>query len=113
MTIKEIKAALQIPGTVFTHPTKLDGEKEFVMNEEMKFNYETDELEGTGMVNSINENGRLGVRGMNIKKFGPKCVSLYTFDMMGNKTVGMIKYENVKILETKEFIFVDGQKIGK
>lgn len=112
MTIKEIKEALQIPGTKFTHPTKITGKKEFVMVEEKKWNYETDKLEGTGMVSSICEEG-MSWRGMNIKKFGPKCVSLYTFDMMGNKTVGMIKYENVEILETKDWVFVDGQKIAK
>ncbi len=102
LTVKEIKEALQTPGTVFTHPTKLYPSKEFVMNEEMKFNYETNKLEGTGMVSSISENSGLGLCGMNIKKFGPKCVSLYTFDMLGNKTVGMIKYEKVKIVSVKE-----------
>ncbi len=36
---------------------------------------------------------------MNVKKFGPTCVTLYTFDMMNNKTVAKIKYTDVTILE--------------
>ena len=42
---------------------------------------------------------------MNINKFGPTCMTLYTFDMMGNKTVGKIKFADVTIigqLEIKE-----------
>lgn len=37
--------------------------------------------------------------GMNVTKFGPTCVTLYTYDMLGKKTVGKIKYADVTILE--------------
>ena len=30
-------------------------------------------------------------RGMNVKKWGPTCVTLYTFDMLGKKSVGKIE----------------------
>ena len=40
--------------------------------------------------------------GMNITKFGPTCITLYTYDMLSKKTVGKIKYEDVTILESKE-----------
>ena len=40
--------------------------------------------------------------GMNVNKWGPTCVTLYTYDMLGKKTVGKINYSNVKILEVKE-----------
>ena len=38
-------------------------------------------------------------RGMNIKKFGPTCVTLYTFDLLNNKTTGKIRYEDVTIIK--------------
>ena len=38
-------------------------------------------------------------RGMNVNKFGPTCVTLYSFDMMSNKTVAKIRYADVEIIE--------------
>ena len=35
---------------------------------------------------------------MNINKVGPTCMTLYTFDMMGTKTVAKIKYSDVELL---------------
>jgi hypothetical protein len=34
--------------------------------------------------------------GMNVSKWGPTCVTLYTFDMLSNKTVGKIKYSDIE-----------------
>jgi len=39
-----------------------------------------------------------GYAQMNINKFGPTCMTLYTFDMMGKKTIGKIKYSDVTII---------------
>tara|TARA_R110000868_G_scaffold137024_1_gene350372 strand:+ start:953 stop:1258 length:306 start_codon:yes stop_codon:yes gene_type:complete len=36
---------------------------------------------------------------MNVKKFGPTCMTLYTFDMMDNKTVSKIKYADVTLID--------------
>ena len=36
---------------------------------------------------------------MNVKKFGPTCVTLYTFDMLGNKTTGKLKYELIELID--------------
>ena len=36
--------------------------------------------------------------GMNVTKFGPTCVTLYDYNMLGKKTVGKINYATVKIL---------------
>ena len=36
-------------------------------------------------------------RGMNVRKFGPTCVTLYSFDMLSNRTTGKIRYEDVEI----------------
>ena len=38
----------------------------------------------------ITENSTFG-KMMNVNKFGPTCVTLYTFDMLGNRTSGKIK----------------------
>ena len=37
--------------------------------------------------------------GMNVNKWGPTCVTLYTFDMLSKKTTGKINYKNVNIIE--------------
>ena len=47
---------------------------------------------------AITENTSFG-KMMNVNKFGPTCVTLYTFDMIGNKTTGKIKYEDIEFVE--------------
>ncbi len=54
----------------------------------------------------VNENGdavfedtNLFGRGMNVTKLGPTCVTLYTFDMLGKKSVGKINYKDIRILK--------------
>ena len=37
--------------------------------------------------------------GMNVNKWGPTCVTLYTFNMLGKKTVGKINYKNIEICQ--------------
>jgi hypothetical protein len=78
MTIKE---QLQTEGTTFSIKGKM----------------------GTYKVNdgSISETELFG-RQMNVQKYGPTCVTLYTYNMLGKKTVGKIKYENVIIVPTPE-----------
>ena len=34
-------------------------------------------------------------RGMNVTKWGPTCVTLYTYDMLGKRAVGKIKYKDI------------------
>ena len=41
----------------------------------------------------------LSVDGMNINKWGPTCITLYTFDMLGKKSIGKIKYSDITILK--------------
>ena len=78
MTIKE---QLQTEGTTFSIKGKM----------------------GTYKVNdgSISETTLLG-RQMNVKKYGPTCVTLYNYDMLEKRTSGKIKYENVTIVKTPE-----------
>jgi hypothetical protein len=37
--------------------------------------------------------------GMNVTKWGPTCITLYTFDMLGKKSVGKIKYKDIALKE--------------
>ena len=46
-----------------------------------------------GKTQSIGIKG--GFENMNVTKFGPTCVTLFTYDMLGNKTVGKMKYEDI------------------
>ena len=48
----------------------------------------------------ISENSTFG-KMMNVNKFGPTCVTLYTFDMLGNRTSGKIKYSDIEFVEPK------------
>ena len=36
--------------------------------------------------------------GMNVTKWGPTCVTLYTFDMLGKKSIGKINNKEIKII---------------
>tara|TARA_S200002703_G_scaffold157561_2_gene165711 strand:+ start:241 stop:516 length:276 start_codon:yes stop_codon:yes gene_type:complete len=35
--------------------------------------------------------------GMNVNKWGPTCVTLYTYNMLGKKSIGKIKYSEITI----------------
>ena len=56
-----------------------------------------------GSVGAIYEENVLFGQGMNVTKWGPTCVSLYTFDMFGRKIVGKIKYAHVRFVEMEQF----------
>ena len=47
---------------------------------------------------AITENTSFG-KMMNVQKFGPTCVTLYTYDMFKNKTTAKIKYSDIKFVE--------------
>ena len=36
--------------------------------------------------------------GMNVTKWGPTCVTLFTYDMLGKKAIGKIKYSDIEII---------------
>jgi hypothetical protein len=97
MTIKEIKAALETPGTIFKAPNSIGEIVEFRCHGDIKFDAEKDDFVPTGTVGSIYKNDT-GVKGMNVTKFGPTCVTLYTFDMMSKKSVAKIRYADVEII---------------
>ena len=97
MTIQEIKAALQTPNTIFKAPNNRGTMIEFKSHGGLKFDTDKNDFVPTGEVSAIVERAGYG-GGMNVNKFGPTCVTLYTFDMMGNKTVAKIRYSEVEII---------------
>jgi len=48
---------------------------------------------------SISVDEFLLMDGMNVNKWGPTCVTLYTYDMLGKKSVGKINYKDITILK--------------
>ena len=56
--------------------------------------FHTVKIEGEEYCGSISE----GWYGMNVNKWGPTCVTLYTFNMLGKKSVGKIKYSDIKFV---------------
>ena len=56
-----------------------------------------------GSVGSIYEDNVLFGQGMNVNKWGPTCVTLYTYDMLGKKSIGKIRYADVRFIADKEF----------
>ncbi len=41
---------------------------------------------------------KYGIQGMNINKFGPTSFTVYSFDLLSNRTRSRIKYEDVTIV---------------
>tara|TARA_B110000444_G_scaffold246103_1_gene267279 strand:- start:814 stop:1140 length:327 start_codon:yes stop_codon:yes gene_type:complete len=102
--VKEVKEALTVHGTKFI----VEGSKGTYRRKE-EFDTSESDLE-------VGEWGNFPVvfevhadssttaiygefRGMNVDKFGPTCVWLYTYDMLGSRTSGKIKYSDVTLLE--------------
>jgi len=44
------------------------------------------------------ENGSIwnAFQGMNVSKWGPTCVTLYTYDMLSKKSTGKIRYSDIE-----------------
>ena len=61
-----------------------------------------------GSIGSIYEN-RPFAQGMNVNKWGPTCVSLYTFDMFGRKIVGKIRYADVRFIVSEGEYYILNQ----
>jgi hypothetical protein len=99
MTVKEIRKALMTPGTTFQAPNKWGEMVEFICNPRFKVNDEVGGFEELDLVSSISRNTSYYHDGMNVEKFGPTCVWLYTFDMFSNKIIGKIKYSEVVIIK--------------
>ena len=47
-----------------------------------------------------NHNSSIGTNfdSMNVTKWGPTCVTLYTYDMLGKRAIGKIRYSDVRFV---------------
>ena len=95
----EVREALMQDGTVFTVEgiDGYSGTDGYVLREFITNVSTWDNMDNS---HSIRENELFG-RGMNVNKFGPTCVTLYSYDMLGKKIIGKMNYNNVNIITTK------------
>ena len=99
MTIKEIRTTLMTTRVTFN----IKGISEYqCINEETREYGNAPKLFRTCLyghetqVSAIND--CFGFHGMNIQKFGPTSFTVYSFDLLGNRTRGRIKYEDVTLV---------------
>jgi hypothetical protein len=58
--------------------------------------------DGTQTTYRVTDSGRsIGnwIESMNVNKWGPTCVTLYSYDMLQTRTVGKIRYEDINLIE--------------
>tara|TARA_R110002167_G_scaffold224145_1_gene429548 strand:+ start:751 stop:1059 length:309 start_codon:yes stop_codon:yes gene_type:complete len=100
MKIKEIKSKLQNEQVIFIikgHTSYQKGKEGFGYGDyPTKFKTHISDNEKTTQAIFAE------YKGMNVKKFGPTCVTLYTYDMLSKKILGKIKYADVTILEDEK-----------
>jgi len=65
------------------------------------FKINVSDYKGGHIIISVNEDTFIG-RGMNVDRFGPTCMWLYTYDMLENKTTFKINYKDVTIISSEE-----------
>jgi hypothetical protein len=87
--LAEIRAKLMQDGTVFNYHGHSAGS--FTMRK----------TEFTSDIDPIYAIGRPTLFGasMNVNKFGPTCVTVYSYDMLGNKTVGKFRYDLIEFVK--------------
>ena len=88
--IKEIKEQLQKGNVKFT----VEGFATYCKGEDGEYgmNPKVFRMSGSSSIYSVYD-------GMNVTKWGPTCVTLYTYDMLGKKSIGKIKYSKITILK--------------
>lgn len=96
MTVKEIKDQLQKGNVNFTVKGITKYQRGGVNNEYGDF---PKVLKVSADADHISECDLVIWSGMNVEKWGPTCVWLYTFDMLNNRSKGKIKYSDVTIIE--------------
>ena len=97
MTIKEIREKLQVSGTKFN----IDGKLSYQEGPDGEYDYYPTVFTTSGEGKTIAISKGF-LNGMNVSKFGPTCVTLYDYSMLGKKIVGKINYATIKILEVGE-----------
>jgi len=90
MSNKEIKEQLQGGNVKFT----INGLTTYCKGEDGEYGMNPKSFrvsEDGGAINSSYD-------GMNVTKWGPTCVTLYTFTILGKKVIGKINYSDVTIV---------------
>jgi hypothetical protein len=95
MSNKEIKDQLQKGSVKFT----VEGITSYCKGNDGEYGMNPKVFKVTEDAKSVYVDELLSVSGMNINKWGPTCITLYTFDMLGKKSIGKIKYSKVTILQ--------------
>ena len=90
---KEIREILKGGNVEFT----IEGITVYSMDDNGNYGYNPTVFKVDVNSTYITSNGSL----MNVNKWGPTCVTLYSYDMLGKRTTGLIKYSNIKLLEIK------------
>ena len=67
--------------------------------------FHTVKLENDEYCGSISE----GWSGMNVNKWGPTCVTLYTYNMLGKRISGKIRYADVRFVVSEEEYYILSQ----
>ena len=96
MSNKEIKEQLQKGNVKFT----VEGITSYTRGgEDNEYGDFPKVFRVTEEAESIYVDELFSVDGMNVTKWGPTCITLYTFDMLGKKSIGKIKYSDITILK--------------
>ncbi len=90
MSIKEIKEQLQGGDVKFI----IKGLTTYCKGEDGEYGMNPKEFRVSKCARSINTD----YDGMNVTKWGPTCVTLYTFTILGKKVIGKINYSDVTIV---------------
>ena len=90
MSIKEIKEQLQGGNVKFI----VKGQTTYCKGEDGEYGMNPRVFRMSAKAESINTD----YDGMNVTKWGPTCVTLYTFTILGKKVTGKINYSDVTIV---------------
>jgi len=100
MTIKEIRTTLMTNDEV-TFNIKGITEYQCINEETREFGYAPKILKTNRRVSDTETTAiccKFGIQGMNVTKFGPTSFTVYSFDLLSNRTRSRIKYEDVTIV---------------
>ena len=96
MSNKEIKEQLQKGNAKFT----IDGITSYTRGgEDNEYGDFPKIFKVSKKADSINVDEFLSISGMNVTKWGPTCVTLYTYDMLGKRSIGKINYKLITIIK--------------
>jgi hypothetical protein len=94
MKNQEIKTQLQKGDVRFT----INGITTYCKGEDGEYGMNPKVFKVHEGAESIYVDELFSVNGMNVTKWGPTCITLYTYDMLNKKTIGKIKYSEITIL---------------